>query len=144
MKKLKFLVSLLMAENPYQRQHAVAAQEAGRRLGVEIEIVYAKNDPLTQVEQLLNAIQSSSPDSRPAGIVCAPVGTTLMQVARQAAAAGIGWALLNRVDDYMQELRKSGRAPILSVAVNQEQIGEIQARQFAALLPGGGLVLYIL
>ena len=90
MKKLKFLVSLLMAENPYQRQHAVAAQEAGRRFGVEIDILYAKNDPLTQVEQLLNAIQSSSPDSRPAGIVCAPVGTTLMQVARQAATAGPG------------------------------------------------------
>src|SRR5579884_3899809 len=105
MKKLKFLVSLLMEENPYQRQHAATAEEAGRRLGVDVQILYAKNDPLTQVEQLLNAIQSSKSESRPDGIICAPVGTTLVQVARRAVSSGIGWVLLNRSDEYLKELR---------------------------------------
>src|SRR5579883_824792 len=143
MKRLKFLVSLLMQENPYQRRHAAAAEEVGRRLGIDIEILYANNDPMTQVEQLLHVIQLPA-DSRPDGIVCAPVGTTLTQVARQAVAAGIGWVLLNREGDYMQDLRTNFKVPVFCVAVDQEQIGSIQARQFAALLPEGGMILYIL
>ena len=144
MKKLKFLVSLWMQENPYQRRHAAAAEEAARRLGHEIKILYANNDPMTQVEQLLSAIQATG-DTRPDGIVCAPVGTTLQQVAREAVSAGIGWALLNREGDYLEDLRKAHPdVPIFCVAVDQELIGTIQARQFAALLPDGGLILYIL
>src|SRR5579872_7411662 len=106
MKKLRFVVSLWTQENPYQRRHAAAAEEACRRLGIEVKILYANNDPMTQVEQLLGAIQAPS-ESRPDGIVCAPVGTTLPQVARQAVGAGIGWALLNREGEYVEELRKS-------------------------------------
>ena len=143
MKKLKFVVSLLMQENPYQRRHAAAAEEAGKRLGIEIKIVYANNDPITQVEQLLSAIQAPV-EARPDGLVVAPVGTTLTQVARQAASAGIGWVLLNREGDYMRELREAYAVPMFCVAVDQEMIGTIQARQFGALLPEGGLVLYVL
>src|SRR5579859_539096 len=98
MKKLKFLISLLMEENPYQRMQAIAGREVARSLGVDLQILFAKNDALIQSEQLLNAIHSSK-HSELDGIVCAPVRTTrtaLMQVARSAAAAGIGWAVLNR------------------------------------------------
>jgi len=143
MTKLKFLVSLWMQENPYQRCHAAAAEEAGRRLGIDVKILYAKNDPMTQVEQLLSAIQGP-PSSRPDGIICAPVGTTLTQVARQAAAAGIGWVLLNRDGDYLEQLRSEYSTPSFCVAVDQEHIGTLQAQQFSALLPEGGMVLYIL
>ncbi|HTC94292.1 MAG TPA: sugar ABC transporter substrate-binding protein [Terriglobales bacterium] len=144
MKKLRFLVSLIMEENHYQKQHAAAVQDAAQRLGVDIEIVYAGNDPITQTEQLLNGIQSTAKESRPDGILCAPVGTSLVQVARQAAKMGIGWGLLNREGDYIGELRASSQAPIFAITIDQAEIGRIQGRQIGALLPQGGMVLYLL
>ncbi|HZR27334.1 MAG TPA: sugar ABC transporter substrate-binding protein, partial [Terriglobales bacterium] len=143
MKRLKFLLSLLMAENHYQREHASAAQTAALRLGVDLEILYAAGDAITQCEQLLQVIQSPK-ETRPDGIVCAPVGTTLIQVARQAAVAGIGWALLNREVEYIAELRSRHESPIFSVSVDQAEIGRIQGRQIGALLPKGGMVLYLM
>jgi ribose transport system substrate-binding protein len=144
MKKLKLLLSLIMEENAYQKLLAANARDAAQRLGIDLEILFAGNDAVTQSTQLLDAIQSSSKDSRPDGIICAPVGTTLLQVARQAVAAGIGWALLERECDYLAELRSSYRVPIFGVTPNQEEVGRIQGRQIAALLPEGGLILHIL
>ncbi len=143
MKKLKFLISLLTKENHYQRQQEAAAHDAAQRLGVELHALYADNDAITQSEQLLNAIQSSK-DSPLDGILFYPVGTTLLQVARHAAAAGIGWAVLNRECDYIGELRRSHQSPVFSVTNDNAEIGRIQGRQIAALLPEGGLILYIL
>ena len=42
MKKLKFLVSLTTNDNDYQIEQAASAEEAARRLGVEIQIIYAE------------------------------------------------------------------------------------------------------
>src|SRR6266852_8536722 len=140
---MNFLISLIMAENAYQQDQAAAASEAARRLGAQVRILYADNDAITQSQQLLSVIQSSSADSRPDAIVCHPVGTTLNQVAREAMARGIGWALLNREDSYLAELQRMSK-PSFCVTVDQEEVGRIQGRQFGALLPKGGLVLYIL
>src|SRR5258708_8435873 len=141
MKKLRFVVSLIVAENNYQQEQAAAAREAAQRLGADIEIIYAGNDAIAQGQQLLEAIQSQS--RRPDGIICHPVGTPLAQVARQAASVGIGWAILNREADYIYELRKNSSVPIFSVTVDQHEIGRLQGRQFQALLPEGRLGLYI-
>lgn len=143
MKRIKFLVSLLTTENHYQKRQETAALEAAQRLGVDLQVLFAGNDAITQGEQLLNAIQSSSQPSRPDGIICYPVGTTLLQIARQAAAAGIGWAILNRECDYIAELRGISQASFFSVTTNNEEIGRIQGRQIAALCPAGGLVLHL-
>ena len=143
MKKLRFLISLIMPENHYQRLHEASARETAQRLGVDLEILFANNDAIAQSEHLLNAIQSSK-ESRFDGIICAPVGTTLVQVARHAASAGIGWALLNRDCEYSDELRRKFQVPVFSVCPDQEEIGRIQANQIKALLPEGGLILYIL
>src|SRR5713101_1944675 len=140
---MNFVISLIMAENAYQQDQAAAAKEAAGRLGAQVQILYADNDAITQSQQLLNVIQSSSADSRPDAIVCHPVGTTLKQVAREAMARGIGWALLNREDDYLTELRNTAK-PAFCVTADQQEVGRIQGRQFGALLPKGGLVLYIL
>jgi hypothetical protein len=47
MKKLKFLVSLTTNDTDYQIEQAASAEEAARRLGVEIQIIYAENDSIT-------------------------------------------------------------------------------------------------
>jgi len=135
-----------MEENPYQRMQAIAGREVARSLGVDLQILFAKNDALIQSEQLLNAIHSSK-HSELDGIVCAPVGTTrtaLMQAARSAAAAGIGWAVLNREVDYITELRSSHQVPIFAVSPDQGSIGRIQGQQIGVLLPAGGHTLYLL
>lgn len=64
MKKLSFLVSLTNDDNDYQQEQAAAADKAARRLGVDLKIIHASNDAVTQSQQLLHYIQGSA-SSRP-------------------------------------------------------------------------------
>jgi ABC-type sugar transport system substrate-binding protein len=143
MKKLRFLISLTTNDNDYQIEQALSAEQAALSLGVELQILYANNDAITQSTQILKAVQSAE-SLRPDAIVFEPVGSTaLPQVARAAISAGIGWAILNRDASYVSELRKSSSTPIFVVTSDHIEIGRIQGRQFAALLPKGGGLLYI-
>ena len=143
MAKIKFLVSLTTNDNDYQLEQAYAAEQAARSFGADLQILYADNDAINQSTQILKAIQAA-PDERPDGIIFEPVGgTSLPQVARAAANAGIGWAVLNREANYISELRRTNKAPIFCVSSDHVEIGRIQGRQCAALLPAGGTVLYI-
>jgi len=143
MKRLRFVVSLITQENDFQLEQAAAAQEASRRLGVDVEIIYADNDPITQSTQILRAVQAPA-ESRPDAILFEPAGgTAFPQVARAAVSAGMGWVVLNREADYLTELRRTTRVPVFSVGSDHVAIGKIQAQQYAALLPHGGSVMYI-
>jgi ribose transport system substrate-binding protein len=143
MPKLRFLVALTTNDNDYQIEQAESAGQAARKLGLELQIVYAENDAVNQSIQILKAVQAA-PDLRPHAVIFEPVGSTaLPQVARAAASAGIGWAILNREATYLSELRQNATAPLFSLSSDHLEIGRIQGRQFAALLPKGGSVLYI-
>jgi ribose transport system substrate-binding protein len=143
MKRLNFLVSLTNNDNDYQQEQAAAAEKAARRLGVDVKIIHANNDALTQSQQLLQYVQDSSV-VRPDAIMFEPAGgTAFPQVARAAAAAGIGWVILNHEVDYIGELRRKYKVPVFSISSNHEEIGKIQGQQFAALLPNGGSILSI-
>ena len=142
MSKAKILVSLTTNDNDYQREQAASAEEAAKRAGVEIQIIYAENDAINQSQQLLKAIQAPA-GTRPDAVVFEPVGTGLPQVAKAAAAAGVGWVVLNREVEYIAELRRATKAPVFVVTTDHLEVGRIQGRQMAALLPQGGSVLYI-
>ena len=143
MKTFRVLLSLITQNNDFQLEQAAAARLAAQDLGAELEIVYAESDTITQSTQLLRAIQADVA-LRPSAIVFEPVGgTALPQVARAAVTAGIGWAVLNADPSYISELRPSARAPIFAVNSNHKEIGRLQAKQVAALLPRGGGILYI-
>lgn len=142
MSRLRFLISLMTEDNDYQIEQAKTAKEAADRLGVHCQLVYAKNDAVTQSTQLLKVIQGD-PKELPHAIIFEPVGTGLPHVARAAVSAGIGWVVLNREVDYVSELRAMAKVPVFSVASDQLEVGRIQARQCAALLPSGGTVLYV-
>ena len=143
LKKLRFLISLHTLDNDYQMAQAQSAEDTARKLVSEVEIMFADNDAVNQSTQLLKAIQSRV-ESRPDAIVVEPVGrTALPQVARAASGAGIGWVVLNRRPDYLSDLRTTATAPFFAVSSDHVEIGRIQGRQFAALLPGGGSVLHI-
>jgi ribose transport system substrate-binding protein len=143
MAKIRILISLTTSDNDYQVEQAQSAEQAASKLGVSAEIIYANNDAINQSTQILRAIQAS-PEDRPNAIVFEPVGgTALPQVARAAAAADIGWAVLNRDANYIEDLRKTSAAAIFAISSDHVEIGRIQGRQFAAMLPRGGAVLYI-
>jgi len=143
MKKLKFVVSLTTDDNDYQIEQKESAEQAGRKTGVDVQIIHAQNDAINQSTQVLKAIQAPK-ELRPDAIIFEPVGgTALPQVAKAAVTAGIGWVILNRDASYIEELRKTSTAPVFSVSSDHVEIGRIQGRQMAALLRGGGSVLYI-
>jgi ribose transport system substrate-binding protein len=143
MKKLKFLVALTTDDNDYQIEQSESAEQAARKTGVDVQIVYAQNDAINQSTQLLKAIQAPK-ELRPDAVIFEPVGgTALPQVAKAAVSAGIGWVILNREAGYIEELRKTSAAPVFAISSDHVEIGRIQGRQMAALLRGGGTVLYI-
>jgi len=143
MANLRFIVSLTTKDNDYQLEQAASAQAAALKVGVDAQILYADSDAITQSTQLLKAIQSDAA-MRPHAIVFEPVGgTAFPQVAQAAVSAKIGWAALNREADYIPKLRKTAQVPAFSISSDHKEIGRIQGRQFAALLPKGGCVLYL-
>ena len=143
MKKLRFLLSLTNDDNDYQIEQTSSAQHAARKLGVDLEVVYAGNDGIRQSQQLLSSIQSSTAP-RPDAIIFEPAGSTAHpQIARAAATGGIGVVLLNRDAEYIAELRRVFHVPAFALTSNHEEIGRIQGHQLSALLPAGGIVLYI-
>jgi ribose transport system substrate-binding protein len=142
MKKLYFVVSL-PNENSYQREQAATAVATAKALGVEARVLHAHNDAVTQSQQVLEFIQSRSMN-RPDAILVEPLTTTgLKRAAEAAVAAGIGWIVLNSDVDYLDHLRSVSRVQVFSVTRDHMEIGRIQGRQFAALLPEGGTVLYV-
>jgi ribose transport system substrate-binding protein len=143
MKKLSILVSLTTNDNDYQIEQAISAEEAARRAGVDLKIIYADNDAINQSQQLLKIIQSTS-TARPDAIVFEPAGSTaLPQVAKAAASAGIGWVVLNRETDYVAELRNKFKVPVFVITADHKEIGKIQGKQIGVLLPSNGSILYI-
>ena len=90
----------------------ISATETAGEFGVDVQILYANNDAITQSTQLLRAIQVDEPD-RPNAIVFEPVGRTAFpQIAQTAIRAGIGWAVLNRDAAYVAEFGRNRRVPI--------------------------------
>jgi ABC-type sugar transport system substrate-binding protein len=141
MKKLSFVVSL-PGENNYLAEQASAAKAAAERLNLDVQIINALSDPVAQSQQLLEIIQSRS--VRPDGIIAEPVTNAgLPRVAEAAVNAGIGWVISNAQVDYMGTLRKIAKAPVFALSQDHIEIGRMQGRQFAALLPKGGSILYL-
>jgi len=137
----KILISLTTKDNDYQRAQAAAVESIAKRMGAQIEIIYAENDSVNQSQQILSAIQKKNHGLE--AVITEPVGTAMVQVAEAATKAGIAWGVLNRDIDYAKRLRQATGVPVFEVGADQEAIGHIQAAQLAKLVPEGGTVLYI-
>jgi ribose transport system substrate-binding protein len=142
MSKIKFVLSLITRENDYQREQAKAAEAVAGRLNVDLEILYADSDSVTQSSQLLDVIHKHK--SELSGILVEPAGgTSFPQVGRAAVSAGIAWVVLNRDANSVVDLRGKFPAPAFAVSSDHVEVGRIQAQQLAAILPEGGTVLCI-
>lgn len=138
------VVSLLTRDQDFQQLQAQDAEEAAARNGLRVEVIFADNNAIEQIQQLFKYIYRPEAERPDAIVVQTVTGEGLERVARNAAQAGIGWVLLNRKVAYLDDLRrKYPRLPIASVGTDPVEVGRIQGRQFRALLPSGGAVLYI-
>ncbi len=140
----KVVVALLSEHQEFQFMQAQEARESAARAGLEVEVLFAEDNAIQQIHQLFARIHAPEAE-RPAAIVVETVvGEGLERVARNAVKAGIGWVILSRTVAYPEALRKERPdLPIASVSVDNDEVGRIQGRQLRALLPGGGLVLYL-
>ena len=142
MPRLKVLVSLITEDNDYQQEQAAVAQATAQKLEIDTDVLYANNDAVTQSVQIVRAIQLPL-EQRPQAIIVEPVGTPMPQVAQAAAAANIGWVMLNRSADYLTALRAITTAPIFCVSADNEEVGHLQGKQFDNLISGRQSILYI-
>jgi len=114
-----------------------------RHSSLSVEVMFAENSALVQIQQLFSHIHST--DARPAAIVVhSATGEGLERVARNSVKAGIGWIILNRRVDYVDALRTERvDLPIARVSLEQSEIGQIQGRQVRRLVPEPGLLIYV-
>jgi ABC-type sugar transport system substrate-binding protein len=139
----RVLVSLLTDQQDFQRLQAADAKATAERHGLDVEVVFAENNGVVQIQQLFRAVHAAVED-RPTAIVVETVtGEGLERVARGAVKAGVGWILLNRRVPYLASLAQGANVPVSSVGTDQMEVGRIQGRQFRALVPKGGNLLYI-
>jgi ABC-type sugar transport system substrate-binding protein len=139
------VVSLLDEDQEFQRVQADDARASGGAVGIEARVVYAENNAVLQIQQLYKVRRLPEGERPLAIVVQTVVGGGLERVARAAAAAGVGWILINRTVSYWDSLRAQYPGlPIGMVSTDQKEIGCIQGRQFRALMPESrGTVLYI-
>src|ERR1700676_499304 len=113
MKKMRVVVAL-PNDNAYQHEQALVAKATGDQLGIELQILKANDDSITQSQQLLEIIQSRA--ERPAALIVEPVTAIgLRRVAEAAIGAGIAWVISNSDVEYVKELRKASKLPIFIV-----------------------------
>jgi ribose transport system substrate-binding protein len=136
------MVVSLPNDNAYQHEQGAVATSTAKSLGLDLEVMNAQDDSITQSQQLLEIIQS--PLAVPDAFLVEPVTRTgLPRVAEAAVAKGIAWVISNSDVDYIKSLRKNSKVPVFTVTQGQYEIGRIQGKQLAALLPQGGSVLCI-
>jgi ABC-type sugar transport system substrate-binding protein len=144
MSRPKVVASFLSKEQEFQVMQAADAQVAAARAGFDVEVVYAEQNAVQQIHQLFKFIHAPAEERPFAIVVETVVGEGLERVARNATRAGISWVLLNRRVTYLEALRNEyPHLAIAAVTSDQLSMGRMQGRQFQALLPKGGNVLYI-
>jgi ABC-type sugar transport system substrate-binding protein len=140
----RIVVCLTSAEQEYQALQGEDAKSTGRRLAAKVEVVFAEDNAVLQIQQLFRFVHAPELE-RPAVILLhTRVPDGLERVARNAARAGIGWLLLNRAAPYIDSLRAEyPRLAVAAITTDHAEIGRIQARQLERLRPEARHVLYV-
>jgi ABC-type sugar transport system substrate-binding protein len=131
-------------DNPYQELIRAETNARARAHGYTVREANARNDADRQVAQIRDSLEGQTL-APPRAMLVNPVRESALQlVARQAIRQDVAWAMLNRTSDFVRELRREAPGRVMvCVDVNQYEVGRIQGRQFRALLPSGGEVLYL-
>jgi ABC-type sugar transport system substrate-binding protein len=140
----RIVVSLTTEDQEYQALQGDDAREAGRRLGVDVEVLFAEDNAVLQIQQLFRFVHAGEGERPAALLVHTRVPDGLERVARNAVQAGIGWILLNRTAPYVEALRRERPAvAVAAVTSDHVEVGRIHARQLVQLCADGAHVLYV-
>jgi ribose transport system substrate-binding protein len=140
----RLVVCLTSAEQEYQALQGEDARAAGARLAAEVDVLFAEDNAVMQIQQLFHHVHAPEAERPAALLLHTRVPDGLERVARNAARAGIGWLLLNRGAPYLEPLRREHPALALAaITTDHAEIGRIQARQLEKLRPGRRHVLYV-
>ena len=134
----RIVVSLTTADQEYQALQGEDAREAGRRLGVDVEVLFAEDNAVLQIQQLFRFVHAGEGERPAALLVHTRVPDGLERVARNAVQAGIGWILLNRTAPYVDALRREHPAvAVAAVTTDHVEIGRDPRPSAARLCPDG-------
>jgi ribose transport system substrate-binding protein len=138
------VISLVSEQQEYQALQATDATSTAGRLGMEIEVVFAEDNAVLQIQQLFHCLHAPEAERPSALIVHTRAPDGLERVARNAAQAGVGWVLLGRAAPYIETLRREHPGLLMAaVSADHAEIGRVHGRQLVERLPGGGQVLYV-
>jgi len=130
--------------NGHQQLIEKDARATAKRSGLELETYFANGQTTAQVKQIYSCIHGEAAERTCAIVVMPARDNGLNRVAHDAVRAGLAWICLHRQMDSLTDLRRDfPDIPISTVTPDQVEIGRIQGRQFRALLPRGGRVLYV-
>jgi ABC-type sugar transport system substrate-binding protein len=140
----RVVISLVSEQQEYQALQATDATSTAGRLGVEVEVLFAEDNAVLQIQQLFHYLHAPEAERPSALIVHTRAPDGLERVARNAAQAGVGWVLLGRAAPYIETLRREHpRALMAAVSADHAEVGRLHGRQLVERLPGGGQVLYV-
>ena len=131
-------------ENDYQQLLRDDCRTTGARHGFHVDVFSADGNPNKQVQQIHNALRLPLAARLQAVLVSPVRESNLMSNVTEALRSNIGWIMLSRFSDYLASARSEfASVPLFCVMPDHEEIGRIQGRQFKALLPAGGELVYI-
>jgi ABC-type sugar transport system substrate-binding protein len=118
--------------------------QTAARFGFRVRVFQADGDATKQVDQIQRCLREE-PSQRPTVVIVSPVReVALLAVAHVAVQLGVGWVILQRSSDYLDDLRREHPSlPIFAVLPDQREAGRIQGRQVLRLLPEGGELVYV-
>ncbi len=128
--------------NEFQQMMKADVEAVCAKTGLGFEARFTGYDVLTQVREIRAALARSP--RADAFLVLAARDRGLAHCVRLAASHGVSWFFLNRVGDDLEDLRRGQSGTSLAtVTADERETGRIQARQLRALVPNGGLALYV-
>jgi len=140
----RLVISLVSEQQEYQALQATDATSTAARLGVEIDVVFADDNAVLQIQQLFRYLHAPEAERPSALLVHTRAPDGLERVARNAAQAGVGWVLLGRAATYVETLRREHPKVLMAaVSADHAEIGRVHGRQLVERLPAGGQVLYV-
>jgi ribose transport system substrate-binding protein len=130
-------------DNDYQQRLKEVGLREAKRQGFELVIESAQNDPARQTEQIRAAIANAK-TSKILGILVSVVRDDILpDLVREAAEAGLDFALLNEARDIDEIRPQYPDRAIFVVTPDQTEIGRIHGRQVRSLVGESGSILCV-
>jgi ABC-type sugar transport system substrate-binding protein len=139
----KRIALFLVERSDFQELLREDAASAARKAGLALETHFTGHEFAAQLTKIREVLSGAAP---PVAVLVLPVRDHgLARAAREAVKAGITFVFTNRTEDELEPIRKEavGGAVISQICADELETGRIQARQFRALLPKGGKILYV-